>query len=64
VFGKLQASFAAVPLSEDDKSTNAQLQGLLVSTLFYIVSSCEAAQVQTIADTTMQNLLQVRKKTE
>ena len=60
MFGKLQASFAVVPLSEDDKNTTAQLQSLLVSTLFYIVSSCEAEQVQTIADTTMQNLLQVR----
>jgi len=59
VFGKLQATFTATILSDDDREHNSQLQALLVATLHYIVMSCDVQTIAPIADNTMQYLLQV-----
>lgn len=45
VFAKLQATFTASALTEEDRDNNAQLQSLLVAALHYVVLSCDEAEV-------------------
>lgn len=59
VFAKLQASMSAQVLSEDDLNQLRQYQGMLIALLHYIIMETSTEYVITIADPTMQCLLQI-----
>lgn len=59
ILERLHASFSVPALTNEDKERKEGIQGLLCSLIVVLVQKVEQSDIMTLADTIMQNLLQV-----